>query len=69
MDPRELLLGGFRAAVAAADPLRIVPACLPPPPRGRTVVVGAGKAGGSMAAAVEAAWPAAAPLEGLVITR
>jgi glycerate 2-kinase len=68
-DPRGLLLGCFQAAVAAADPLQIVPRHLPAPPRGRTVVVGAGKAGGSMAAAVEAHWPAEAPLEGLVITR
>ena len=69
MNPREILLGSFSAAVAAADPLQIVPRHLPPPPRGRTVVVGAGKAGGSMALAVERHWPAAAPLEGVVITR
>lgn len=69
MDPRALLLGAFGAAVSAADPLQVVPRHLPAPPRGRTVAVGAGKAGGSMAAAVEAAWPAQAPLEGLVITR
>ena len=42
MSARELLLGSFAAAVAAADPLEIVPPHLPPPPRGRTVVVGAG---------------------------
>ena len=69
MNDRELLLGSFRAAVAAADPLRIVPAHLPEPPRGRTVVVGAGKAAGAMALAVERHWPAAAALEGVVITR
>lgn len=67
--PRELLLGSFRAAVAAADPLEIVPRHLPPPPRGRTVVVGAGKAAGAMALAVERHWPKEAPLEGVVITR
>jgi peptidyl-prolyl cis-trans isomerase A (cyclophilin A) len=39
------------------------------PPRGRTVVVGAGKAGGAMAAALDALWPADAPLKGLVVTR
>lgn len=66
---RELLRGSFAAAVAAADPLTIVPRHLPPPPRGRTVVVGAGKAAGAMARAVDDHWPAAAPLEGLVITR
>jgi hydroxypyruvate reductase len=69
MAPRELLLGSFHAALAAADPLRIVPGELPKPPRGRTVVVGAGKAAASMALAVESHWPAQAPLEGVVITR
>jgi hydroxypyruvate reductase len=69
MAPRELLLGSFHAAIAAADPLRIVPPELPKPPRGRTVVVGAGKAAASMALAVESHWPAGAPLEGIVITR
>ena len=73
---RALLLDSFRAAVAAADPLhdggRMLRTHLPEPPdprRGRTLVVGAGKAGASMAAAVEAAWPADAPLSGLVVTR
>jgi glycerate 2-kinase len=69
LDPRELLLGSFRAALEAADPLHIVPRHLPPPPRGRTVVVGAGKAAASMARAVEGHWPADKPLEGLVVTR
>ena len=69
MVPRELLLGGFSAAVRAADPASILPAHLPPPPKGRTLVVGAGKAAGAMAHAVEAAWPASASLEGVVITR
>ena len=69
MDPRELLLGSFRAALEAADPLRIVPRSLPEPPRGRTVVVGAGKAAASMALAVEQNWPRDRPLEGVVITR
>lgn len=66
---RELLGESFTAALAAADPLRIVPAHLPTPPKGRTLVVGAGKAAASMALAVEQHWPAAAPLDGLVITR
>ncbi len=66
---RRLLEDSYAAALAAADPLRIVPAHLPPPPRGRTLVVGAGKAAAAMALAVEQNWPAAAPLEGLVITR
>src|SRR5579862_7153686 len=69
MSPRELLLGSFNAAVAAADPLHIVPGHLPSPPKGRTLVVGAGKAAASMALAVEQHWPAGAPLEGTVITR
>lgn len=69
-DPRALLLASYRAAVAAADPLAIVPSHLPAPRAGgRTIVVGAGKAGGAMALAVERAWPQAAALEGLVITR
>ncbi len=65
----KLLLDSFHAAVAAADPLKIVAAHLPQPPKGRTVVVGAGKAAASMARAVELAWPANATLSGLVITR
>src|SRR5450631_1603690 len=69
MDPRDLLSGSFHAALAAADPLEIVPAHLPAPPRGRTLVVGAGKAAASMALAVERHWGAASPLEGVVITR
>jgi glycerate 2-kinase len=72
MDARRLLLDSFRAAVDAADPLKVVAGHLPEPPdpsRGRTLVVGAGKAAASMARAVELAWPADAPLDGLVITR
>jgi hydroxypyruvate reductase len=69
MTPRDLLLGSFRAALTAADPLVIVPRHLPPPPKGRTLVVGAGKAAAALAKAVENAWPADAPLDGVVITR
>ena len=69
MSPRELLLGSFNAAVAAADPLHIGPQHLPKPPKGRTLVIGAGKAAASMALAVEQHWPAGAPLDGIVITR
>jgi glycerate 2-kinase len=69
MNPRDLLLESFRAAVAAADPAHILPPHLPAPPRGRTLVVGGGKAAASMTAAVEAHWPADAPLSGLVVTR
>lgn len=66
---RELLGESFTAALAAADPLRIVPAHLPTPPKGRTLVVGAGKAAAAMALAVEQHWPTTAALDGLVITR
>jgi len=69
MEPRDLLLGSFHAALAAADPLKIVPQHLPKPPKGRTLVVGAGKAAAAMALAVERNWPAGRPLDGLVITR
>lgn len=69
MSPRDLLLGSFHAALAAADPLKIVPQHLPQPPKGRTLVIGAGKAAAAMALAVEQNWPAEAPLDGLVITR
>lgn len=69
LDPRQLLLDSFHAAVAAADPLKIVPPHLPGPPRGKTLAVGAGKAGASMAAAVERHWQREAVLSGLVITR
>lgn len=69
MNPRELLLASYRAAVAAADPQHIVPRHLPAPPRGRTLVVGAGKAAASMALALDRHWPAGAPLDGIVITR
>ena len=69
MTPRDLLLGSFHAALAAADPLKIVPQHLPKPPQGRTLVVGAGKAAAAMALAAERSWPAGLPLDGLVITR
>lgn len=65
-DPETLLRGLFAAAVAAADPMRVIPDALPPRPTGRVVVVGAGKASARMAEAVEAVW---GPCEGLVITR
>lgn len=66
-DAKPLLSAFFRAAIDAARPSACVPPHLPAPPRGRTVVLGAGKAAASMAAAVEAHW--AGPLEGLVVTR
>ncbi len=71
-DPRGFLRALYDAAVARALPGEVIGRFLPPPPdpaRGRTLVLGAGKAGGAMAAAVDALWPAEAPLSGLVITR
>jgi hydroxypyruvate reductase len=68
MSPVEILRASFDAAVAAADPPRVVAAHLPRQPTGRVCVVGAGKAAASMARAVELAWPDV-PIEGLVITR
>lgn len=68
-DPRAFLEHLYQAAVQRALPLHNTAAWLPKPPKGRTIVIGAGKAGGSMAQAVEALWPADAPLEGLVVTR
>ncbi|MEY4984026.1 MAG: hypothetical protein RIR62_2292 [Pseudomonadota bacterium] len=65
-DPAHLLRHLFDSAVAVADPMRVIPAVLPPRPAGRVVVVGAGKASARMAEAVEAHW---GPCEGLVITR
>ena len=67
VDHRKLLHTMFDAGIAAALPRLCVPRFLPPPPKGRMIVVGAGKAAASMAAAVEAHWPG--PLEGLVVTR
>ena len=67
--PREFLESLFAVAVKRALPLHNTAAFLPKPPKGRTLVLGAGKAGGAMAQAVEAFWPADAPLSGLVVTR
>jgi len=64
---RELLESSFRAAVAAADPQKILAAHLPPPPRGRTFVAAAGKAAASMALAVENSY--ASEVDGIAITR
>src|SRR5271154_6750822 len=69
MKERQLLRDMFEAAIAAASPDKAVPANLPEPPAGRTIVVGAGKAAAAMARAVEAHWPPDRPLSGLVVTR
>jgi glycerate 2-kinase len=65
--PPEFLRRLLQAALDAADPAKIVPPHLPPAPRGRCVVIGAGKAAAKMAKAVEDHWPG--PLSGLVVTR
>ena len=66
-DDKAFLTGLFDAAVAAADPGKVLARHLPGKPRGRTVVVGAGKGAAQMAAALEKLWDA--PLEGVVVTR
>ena len=66
-DPRALLRAMFDAAIAAALPDKTLPAYLPKPPKGRTLVVGCGKAAASMAKAVEEHWPG--ELTGMVVTR
>ena len=71
--PRAFLEYLYNVAVMRALPLHTTAAFLPAPPTaasgGRTIVLGAGKAGGAMAQAVEAHWPLDAPLQGLVVTR
>jgi len=66
LDPERLLRAAFATAIEAASPARCVPPALPPPPAGRTVVVGAGKAAAAMARAVEMHW--AGELGGTVVT-
>ncbi len=66
-EPRDLLRRLFDAAIASAMPDVCIPAHLPQPPKGRTLVIGAGKASAAMAKAVEDHWNG--PLEGLVVTR
>jgi glycerate 2-kinase len=66
-DDRDILRRLFAAAIGAVDPLKIVTPHLPAPPKGRTIVLGAGKAAAAMAKAVEDHWPGA--LSGLVVTR
>lgn len=67
LDPKAFLTAIFEAAVAAADPERTIRAHLPAKPKGRTIVIGAGKGSAQMAAAFEKAWDG--PIEGLVVTR
>jgi hydroxypyruvate reductase len=65
--PSDLLRQMFTAAIAAAQPAICIPTHLPEKPRGRLIVIGAGKASAEMARVVEANW--AGPLSGLVVTR
>jgi len=69
IDPQICLRQLYDVAVQRALPLHNTAVHLPSPPRGRTLVLGAGKAGGAMAQAVEALWPQDVPLSGLVVTR
>lgn len=66
-DPRQLLRQMFDAAILAAQPEHCIPRFLPEPPRGRTIVIGAGKASAEMARALEKHWPG--ELSGVVVTR
>lgn len=68
-DPAGFLRHLYDVAVRNAQPIEGLARHLPKPPKGRTLVLGAGKAGGSMAQALEALWPQDAPLSGLVVTR
>ena len=68
-DPAGFLRHLYDVAVRNALPIEGLARHLPKPPKGRTLVLGAGKAGGSMAQALEALWPQDAPLSGLVVTR
>jgi glycerate 2-kinase len=67
LDPKTFLAGIFKAAVAAAQPELVIRNFLPDKPKGRTIVVGAGKGAAQMAAALEEAWDDS--LEGVVVTR
>jgi glycerate 2-kinase len=69
LHPRELLARLYWAAVNQALPSHTLAPFLPEAPKGRTLVLGAGKAGGAMAHALDALWPQDAPMTGLVVTR
>jgi glycerate 2-kinase len=68
-DPRALLRALYDAAVARAQPAVVMREFLPAAPKGRAIAIGGGKASGAMAAALDALWPAEAPLSGIVLTR
>lgn len=64
---RAVLIALFEAAISAADPYEAIKANLPKPPKGRTVVIGAGKGAAQLARAFERLWTE--PLSGVVVTR
>ena len=70
-DPNKFLVSLFDAAVEAADPAKIISGFLPPAPKGRTIVIGGGKASSQMGKAFEDAWSKerGTPLEGVIVTR
>ena len=68
-EPREFLLNCFNIAIESANPIKSLRNFLPSPPKGRVLVVGAGKAAASMAKAVEIEWASGVKLSGIVITR
>ena len=65
----EILRSLFDCAVKAAIPSEAIKGALPEPPKGRTLVIGAGKAAASMAFALDDLWPRDKPISGLVVTR
>ncbi|MGV3552199.1 glycerate kinase type-2 family protein [Rhizobium sp.] len=67
LDPRAFLTSLFETAVRAADTLEAIRAHLPAKPRGRTIVIGAGKAASQMAASFEKLWDG--DYEGVVVAR
>jgi hydroxypyruvate reductase len=69
IEPRAFLRALFDAAIAAARPSACLPPHLPPPPRGRLVVVGCGKAAAEMARVVEEHYAGFDRLTGVVVTR
>ena len=69
MNTKKILINSFKAGLDAVRPENIIKNKLPSPPKGRTYVIGAGKAAASMAKAIELNWPRNLPLNGSVITR
>ena len=69
MNTKKILIDSFKAGLDAVKPENIIKNKLPSPPKGRTYVIGAGKAAASMAKAIELNWPRNLPLNGSVITR